>query len=134
MNSVIKSFFILAVIWVGFGCSLNFKTNVKPIAATVTELSACRKDGKPAEVFSPDEEHIFVCGHIETLQPVDINLYWYYEDELVFQQDGEDVDGDFHSFLTPGEKMEAFPTGAYRIDVLIGGVVTRSTKFRVEEP
>lgn len=112
------------------GCSF-LNMNIEPIAATVTELSACREDGKSTEIFSTNDERIFACGYAQTVQPVDINIYWYYKDELVFQQIGEDIDGDFYSFVQPGS-AGTFPTGNYRIDIVIGGVVAKSTEFRVE--
>ncbi len=114
------------------GCSFT-NINVEPIAATVTELSACNENGESIDVFLPEKAGIFVCGYVQTLQPVDINIYWYYEDELVFQQIGENIDGDFYSFVQPG-KVETFPEGNYRIDILIGGVVAESTEFRVKQP
>ena len=112
------------------GCSF-LNMNIEPIAATITELTACREDGESREVFSPNDERIFVCGYVETVQPVDINIHWFYKDELVFQQVGEDMDGDFFSFVQPGSSG-TFPIGDYRIDILIGGVVAKSTEFRVE--
>jgi hypothetical protein len=111
-------------------CAL-IRVNVEPIAATVTELSTCLENGEQTEVFSPEDEYIFACGHIQSLQPVDIKILWYYEDKLIFQQDGKDMNGDFHSFIQPGNNV-TFPIGKYRVDVLIGGVVAKSVEFRVE--
>jgi hypothetical protein len=111
--------------------------NIEPIAATVTELSTCTgvdENGAPSEIttiFSPDTERIFVCGYLEAFQPIDIDIHWYYEDELVFQQNGKSLTGQFFSFVEPG-KTDTFPEGNYRIDILIGGVVAKSTEFRVE--
>jgi len=79
VRGAIKPLLILGVMWFIFGCSLgSLKLNVEPIAAGVTEFSPCHKDGKPTEVFSPDEERIFVCGYVQTLQPIDIDIRWYY--------------------------------------------------------
>lgn len=124
-------FLILVVIWIAFGCSFNMRTNMEPIAVTVTELSACRENGEPTKVFTPDENRIYVCGYIETLHPIDIEIYWYYENELVFRQIGEKIDSDFHSYVEPSEKVESFPVGNYRIDILVGGVVVKSAYFHV---
>lgn len=111
-------------------CSL-IKVDIEPIVATVTELTTCLENGEQTKVFSPQDEYIFVCGHVRALRPVDIKVLWYYKEELIFQQDGKDMHGDFHSFLQPGNNIN-FPVGGYRVDVLIGGVVDKSTEFRVE--
>ncbi|MEW5959068.1 MAG: hypothetical protein AB1801_15155 [Chloroflexota bacterium] len=137
-NIVIRLLLGLITILLVVSCSF-VNVEVEPIGATVKELSVCKgadEIGKPvgvSKVFSPEEERIFACGYLETLQPIDIDIQWYYKNELVFRQTGKDIKGYFYYFIRP-EKIDAFPEGAYRIDVLIGGVVAESTEFRVEQP
>jgi hypothetical protein len=124
----------LAVILSVVSCSAT----VKPITAGITELSACKGwdgSGKPIgiyDVFQPDEDRIYACGYLMTNQPITFQVHWYYEDELVFTQVGEYGEGYFYSFIEP--KGENFPIGRYRIEVVIGKMVIRSTEFRVEKP
>lgn len=125
-----KTICSLGLIFFLLSCSL-IRVNVEPIIATVTELTTCLENGEQTKIFSPQNEYIFVCGHIRAPRPVDIKIHWYYKDEVIFQQDGTDIQGDFHSFLQPGNNI-TFPLGEYRVDVLIGGVVAKSTEFRVE--
>ena len=106
--------------------------NIEPIVAGVPELSACREDGKADTVFASDEERIFVCGYVQTLEPIDIEIHWYYEDELVFQQFGEDADGHFYNFVQPNS-VDDFPVGNYQIEALIAGTLANKVEFRVEE-
>lgn len=110
---------------------------IEPITATVTELSLCKsvdENHKPIETattFSPETKRIFVCGYLRTINPLDIQLYWYYENKLFLVQAGKDINGYFSSVLTP-DANQNFPEGTYRVEVQIGGTRSASAEFRVE--
>lgn len=123
----------LVVVCFLLSCSF-ININLEPIAATITQFSTCDASGEEKHVFTPDERRIFICGQLQTLSPVDLTIYWYYEDELAFQQFGEDAeDGSFYNFVEPA-KGGVFPEGNYRVEVLIEGTLAESTEFRVEKP
>jgi hypothetical protein len=119
------------------GCAL-LNLHVSPIAMTVTELSACSGVNEAGEFVGlsqkvlSNQDRIYACGYVETVEPVDLEIRWYHKDELVFHQTGKNLKGEFLSFVQPG-KSGVFPKGEYRIDVLFGGSVLRSAKFVVED-
>lgn len=130
---VVVSLLGLIVVVLITGCSVT----AKPIAIGVTELSACRgldDNARPVGIsksFSADEKRIFACARLQTNVPITLKTHWYYEGKLVFTQVGQDLgEGYFYSFIEP--VGESFPVGAYRIEIVIGNTIVRSTEFRVE--
>lgn len=137
-NQFIGWFFGLVLTSLVLGCSfLNLK--VEPIVATVTELSVCKgidETGKPlgiSEVFSTKDERIYVCGYLDTTQPIDLEIYWYHEKQLIFQKSGKNVEGYFYGFIQP-KKGQSFAEGEYEIEVRALGTLAQKTQFRVEKP
>ncbi len=108
----------------------------EPLEATITEFSTCKgwdTGGKPLElsdIFVSSEKHIFVCGYVQTNQPVTITIHWYYENHIVNGEILTDLKtGYFYSTLETKEKV--FPNGEYVVEVVIGKKAVKSANFRI---
>lgn len=103
---------------------------------TVTEFSPCKgldENRNPVEAsttFSSDEKQIFVCGYLQTNQPITLSVYWYYEDEFLFRDLVDNVQGRFVSQLK--RPTGSFREGIYEIQLVITRAVVWRTKFRIE--
>lgn len=116
---------------------LFFMCGISPIVANVTNLTTCSdidNQGRPLNIsdsFSPQAKHIFVSGHLNTVNTTDIHILWYYQNTLMVSQKGKYDTGYFFASITPGLNDD-FPYGDYKVEVRIGGALAASTKFRVE--
>jgi len=126
---------ISGIVLFSLACSIG-PIRIDPVTAKVTRLSACEsvdKDGNPigeATEFSANIERIFACGYLETNEPMDIEILWYYEDEVVFQQFGPNIKGNFFSYVESGR--DTFVKGTYRIEILIGNGLVGQTEFEIK--
>ena len=134
-NDTTKIFFWCILIVVGL--VLSSCTPPPPLEVSITSLSACKdwdKTGNPlgvSKIFSPNEERISVCGHLQTNDPpITLSVNWYYEDKLITTEVVRDVFDNFHSSIEPSG--ENFAIGDYQVEVFVGKRVMQSVEFRVE--
>ena len=110
---------------------------MEPIAVSVTELTACKgidETGNPVEIsdtFPPEIERIYICGYVETVQPINLDIYWYRENELIYKENGMNIKGRFYGFIQPRDGQK-FIEANYKVEIRAFGTLARSVEFRVE--
>lgn len=143
-----KWLILLFILSVAVVCSMLYFILLNPplspdhFTVVITEVSLCQgldEAGKPkpvSNVFSSDEDSISICGHLRVnYPPVGLEIYWYNEDESIFDDrifKPDEAEYYFSSTIKPAG--EAFQEGNYRVDLIIGRAKVWSTKFSVKQP
>lgn len=127
---MIRHIKLILFLFILFGCVFA------PVVATVEKFAACEghdESGYPigvAKEFSIKTKRIYACGYLTTNHPIDIDIHWYHEQNLVFTQEITNAKGYFYAFVVPSNS-ESFIEGEYQINVLYNGVILENTDFQI---
>ena len=129
-----KGVLSLLILIFTLGCSLSGQ----PVSVTISEIGTCgdydKINNEPvniADEFLSSDSQITVYFYTETNLQAEITYRWFFEDDLIAEYQAPLEKGYNFGWIIP---KETFPVGEYKVDILLGQVVLRSTAFRVVSP